>query len=88
MKFNPAEILAKIKSFFIECKRVLSLTKKPSKEEEKTIVRASLVLKEEPTQDKALNSADKEPLIQIHKISNSKRFIFPIQFNFCLAFSL
>jgi len=41
MKFNPAEILAKIKSFFIECKRVLSLTKKPSKEEYKTIVKAS-----------------------------------------------
>ncbi len=41
MNLNISQHLTKLKSFFIECQRVLSLTKKPSKEEFKTIVKAS-----------------------------------------------
>ncbi len=33
--------LTKIKSFIVECKRVLKITKKPSKEEFRTIVKIS-----------------------------------------------
>ena len=36
-------IPVKLKSFAIECKRVLQLTKKPGKEEFKTIVKASAI---------------------------------------------
>ncbi|MCM2326099.1 MAG: protein translocase SEC61 complex subunit gamma [Candidatus Woesearchaeota archaeon] len=33
--------MQKLKSFILECKRVLQVTKKPSKEEYKTIVKVS-----------------------------------------------
>ena len=37
------EMLVKLKSFAIECKRVLTVTRKPTKEEFKTIVKASSI---------------------------------------------
>lgn len=36
-------ISTKLKSFLIECRRVLQVTKKPGKEEFKTIVKASAI---------------------------------------------
>ncbi|MCK5283296.1 MAG: protein translocase SEC61 complex subunit gamma [Nanoarchaeota archaeon] len=41
MRLNIKEKLVKLKSFIIECRRVAKVTKKPTKEEFKTIVKAS-----------------------------------------------
>ncbi|MEK6808906.1 MAG: protein translocase SEC61 complex subunit gamma [Nanoarchaeota archaeon] len=38
-----SNITSKVKSFVIECKRVLQLTKKPNRDEFKTIVKASAI---------------------------------------------
>ncbi len=38
-----AKIIEKFKSFILECKRVLKVTKKPSREEFKTIVKVSSI---------------------------------------------